>query len=111
MISFQLRVSATACRALDIIESSIAVVLQRCCRERLEGKFSWLREYRQPLARSSQWLALVTAAEQQARRQGLALSTVGALAIDNLGNDWQCWQENFPRSWSTDASRYAMASD
>ncbi len=110
-MSFQLRAIAAACRALEIIESPIAVVLQWCCRERLEEKFSWLREYRRPLARWSQWLALVTVAEQQVRRQGLASSTVGASAIDALGNDRQCWPANCPRSWSTNASRYAMASD
>ena len=62
-------------RTLKILESPSAEVLEWCCQQRLEEKFGWLREYREPLARWSQWLKLVTTAEQHVRREGLTLST------------------------------------
>ena len=62
-------------RTLGIVESPSAEVLQWCCRQRLEEKFGWLREYGEPLARWSQWLELVTAAEQLVRREGLSATT------------------------------------
>jgi len=66
-------------RTLGIVESPSEEVLQWCCRRRLEEKFGWLRDYGQSLARWSQWLELVTAAEQLVRREGLSATTVSRL--------------------------------
>jgi hypothetical protein len=66
-------------RTLEILESPSAEVLQWCSRPRLEEKLGWLREYAEPLARWSQWLELVTVAEQLVRREGLSLATVPRL--------------------------------
>lgn len=66
-------------RTGEIVESPSATVLQWCCRERLEAKFGWLRDYGQSLARWSQWLELVTVAEQLVRRDGLSAITVSRL--------------------------------
>ncbi|OQY12540.1 MAG: hypothetical protein B6I33_06360, partial [Propionibacterium sp. 4572_24] len=63
-------------RTLGIVESPSEEVLQWCCRQRLEEKFGWLRDYSQSLARWSQWLGLVTTAEQLVRREGLSATTV-----------------------------------
>ena len=66
-------------RTLKIVESPSVTVLQWCCRDRLEAKFGWLRDYGQSLARWSQWLELVTMAEQLVRREGLSATTVSRL--------------------------------
>ncbi len=62
-------------RTLEILESPSAEVLQWCSPPRLEEKLGWLREFREPLGRWSQWLELITAAEQRVRREGLTSST------------------------------------
>ena len=62
-------------RTLEILESPPTEVLQWCSPQRLEEKFGWLREYRESLVRWSQWLELVTVAEQHVRREGLTSST------------------------------------
>jgi hypothetical protein len=66
-------------RTLEILDSRSAQVLQWCSRERLEEKFGWLREYREPLGRWAEWLELVTTAEQQVRRQGITSSSADDL--------------------------------
>jgi len=66
-------------RTREIVASPSAVVLQWCRRERLEEKFGWLRDYGDALDRWSQWLELVTAAEQLVRREGLSATTVDRL--------------------------------
>ena len=62
-------------QTLKIVESPSEDVLKWCTHERLEEKFGWLREYREPLARWTEWLEIVTAAEQHVRRDGLTHKT------------------------------------
>lgn len=66
-------------RTLEIVESPSTIVLQWCSPERLEEKFGWLRDYGPSLARWSEWLELVTAAEQLVRRDGLSATTESRL--------------------------------
>lgn len=64
---------------LKIVESPSVDVLKWCTGKRLEEKFGWLREYRGALARWSEWLELVTVAEQYVRREGLTSTTTAAV--------------------------------
>ncbi len=66
-------------RTLKILESPSAEVLAWCQQERLEEKFGWLRNYREPLSRWSEWLELVTLAEHQVRCEGLTSTGVDEL--------------------------------
>jgi hypothetical protein len=63
------------CKTLEIVDAPSADVLQWCTRERLEEKFGWLRDYREPLARWFQWLKLIGVAEQHVRLDGLTSTT------------------------------------
>lgn len=66
-------------QTLNTVESPSAEVLQWCRRDRLEEKFGWLRAFQEPLERWSQWLAIVTLAEQHVRRDGLTATTTEAV--------------------------------